>query len=127
MIKNHLKNLFKMVCKYCEERGKTWEGEDPICAFNDDGLFNKENWNCALLNELRELVEFLEIETYNKYSEDRIASIPNEDGFLILSWYKQRGKVDIIAYIDSNKVFKEVNLDICINTYELWKRELDRK
>lgn len=45
------------MCIYCDRRNKVWEGSDPICGFNIDGSFNKENWNCALLNNLRELAE----------------------------------------------------------------------
>ena len=85
------------MCKECEIRGKTWEGSDPTCAFNTD-VFNSENWNCATMNKLRSIC-------YDKgfYNRDDNASasigvltIPESDdayGYLIMTWYKSRGKV----------------------------------
>lgn len=45
-----------MACKACAERGKTWEGDDPKCAF-PDGIFATDNWNCATANRVRKLLD----------------------------------------------------------------------
>lgn len=36
----------EVTCKLCLERGKTWEGDDPVC-FWDEG----SNWCCVTLGE----------------------------------------------------------------------------
>jgi len=45
-----------MACRLCEQRGKTWEGSDPKCAFESYG-FSHDNWNCATMNRLREIAK----------------------------------------------------------------------
>ncbi len=77
---------------------------DPIkCAFSSkDGLFSNNNWCCETASKLRELVE------YNDRDDNRSASIGvlripehNSDaddndgiqqGYIVASWYKDRGK-----------------------------------
>ena len=41
-------------CPLCKKRGKTWEGDDPVCALKN-GKFSDDNWNCATMNKLREI------------------------------------------------------------------------
>jgi hypothetical protein len=48
-----------MACKLCNERGKTWNGDDPVCAF-ENGVFSNDNWNCATMNKLRNISEELD-------------------------------------------------------------------
>lgn len=45
-----------MTCRLCTERGKTWDGDDPKCAF-PDGVFSTDNWNCATMQALIDVVE----------------------------------------------------------------------
>lgn len=85
------------VCPRCKNRVKDWEGSDPICAFTK-GFFavGDDNWNCATMNALRSVV-FNDI-----YSEDQSfasLSVPDEPAFVVLSWYKSRGKTDFAAVI----------------------------
>ena len=86
----------------CQERGKTWEGSDPQCAFVG-GVFTWENWNCATMNALRELVHRDEPWRWEWRDDGSAASfgsiyVPetgseNGGGFYIaMSWYKSRGK-----------------------------------
>lgn len=90
-----------MACKYCIERGKTWNGDDPICAFDDKGNFVKENWNCATLSIIREYAVENNLDIYD--SDNRALMISNGDGlFLGLFWYKRRGKVDKLFNINSS-------------------------
>ncbi len=90
-------------CKYCRERGKTWNGADPKCGFAT-GTFTAENWCCAALSELREIAEeqVFPSDDYNgkrwRVNDVSFAIVPafNADddlfGYIALSWYKDRGK-----------------------------------
>lgn len=42
-----------MTCKACEKRGKTWEGDDPRCAFEDREF--DDNWKCATVGLIRDI------------------------------------------------------------------------
>jgi hypothetical protein len=83
-----------MACVMCIARGKTWHGSDPKCAF-ENGIFSRENWNCATIWELREMADDVK-----QWSEDQyyafIPLVQNEVGaeFLYLSWYKNRGRTE---------------------------------
>lgn len=80
-------------CRRCVARGKTWTGADPQCGFRPNGRFISDNWNCATLNALRELGEKQEL--YG--NEDNAAIFPRPDGeagFVVLCWYKSRGRTE---------------------------------
>jgi hypothetical protein len=55
----------------CKQRGKTWEGADPQCAF-ENGIFSSENWNCATADEALSKLMLVRsgkvIESANSYS-----------------------------------------------------------
>lgn len=94
------------MCPRCKVRGKTWNGGDPVCAFDDAGRFLLENWMCATMNALREAVEEHEDDQppYDKPEpagmwscrvDARSAScgvILYDDGYIVMSWYKSRGR-----------------------------------
>lgn len=45
-------------CRRCRERGKTWSGSNPRCAFKSPSFtFNPDNWNCATAWAMRDLIE----------------------------------------------------------------------
>ncbi len=96
-------------CKACAARGKTWNGSDARCAF-ETGAFSAENWNCATLNALRDLV----YEGQNpmppgvdyRYCDDQKYATVHIDGVeldgeriglaLWVSWYKSRGSTEAV-------------------------------
>lgn len=96
-----------MPCKMCLERGKTWSGSDPTCAFNA-GEFNTDNWNCATMNRLREIATgyLFPPPSGSFFARDdsdnaSIGVLPlgcglDEDdwlqGYLVMTWYKDRGR-----------------------------------
>ena len=99
------------MCKECGKRGKTWEGSDPVCAFDFEGKF-QDNWNCATLNIIRENVEHMD-DVYHSFDE-RLAVLPYDGLFLLLGWYKNRGRVD--AFMIHNKYGEYLDmtdLEIC--------------
>ena len=119
------------MCKKCFVRGKTWNGDDPICAFDEKGkLTSKNNWNCATLSELREAI--LEVSnyspyfdfnesfngfdisiTYRRYEDSHRAMIILDGTPVYLAWYKSRGSTEYI-YIHENYETSDENFIISI-------------
>lgn len=78
-------------CPRCKERGKTWNGDDPICGFDEEGNFIENNWNCATLNDLRVAAQ----DNTTHCDDYNVAVLCKYDvRFGILTWYKSRGRVD---------------------------------
>jgi len=118
-----------MPCKRCLARGQTWNGDKPKCAF--DGNF-AENWNCATLNELRDIVyegqspmppgvDYQYCED-RKYATVKIDDVELANGNSIglalwVSWYKSRGTTDaawILAGDEPPRIPSEKELDAII-------------
>jgi hypothetical protein len=111
-----------MACRACIERGKTWDGADPKCAF-ESGVFSHENWNCATMNTLRDICE-KEMESANHYpynNDQRAWLFPvfGMGEFLVLTWYKSRGKTDGAFVIDEERhtVLTLAEAEVIINQY----------
>lgn len=83
------------VCKRCEERGKTWQGDEPKCGFPNGNAFTTENWNCATLLKLWEAADRDGFVSYN--NDSACAMVPfddgDNDGWIILTRYKCRGRI----------------------------------
>lgn len=83
------------MCKMCNERGKTWNGDDPKCAFVN-GIFQTDNWNCATMSELRHVSRELETNMREDLTCGSIGYVPFEgddySGYIVMTWYKERGK-----------------------------------
>ncbi|MBR8661188.1 hypothetical protein [Brevibacillus sp. NL20B1] len=84
-----------MSCKLCIERGKTWNGDDPRCAF-ETGVFSPDNWNCATMNALREISRQLRTTYRDDMAAASIGYVPFEgdeySGYIVMTWYKDRGR-----------------------------------
>lgn len=98
------------ICQRCRGRGKTWAGGDPKCGFLT-GDFDPSNWNCATLNELREMCgedSFLNLESSvftDRVGDSSIGVLPGpDDSFIVLSWYKRRGRTSRALYISDDEV-----------------------
>jgi hypothetical protein len=88
------------VCKRCIERGKTWNGGDPKCAF-ESGVFDTDNWMCATMNALRDKAE--DNRVYN--NEQSGALLPDGEGsYIVLSWYKNRGRTEGAWVFDESDI-----------------------
>ena len=83
-------------CRRCVERGQTWDGDPPKCAFRS-GAFNSDNWNCASLVDVR-----LSRQANSFWNDDQnLAVYPFDCGrFLILGWYKSRGRTEVAIVVD---------------------------
>ena len=114
------------MCKECETRGKTWEGSDPKCAFLLDE-FHTDNWNCATMNKLRNLCYD---NGFYKRDDNSAASIgvlhipelDNAYGYLIMTWYKSRGRVGkavIMCDDEDPHTLTLVEAESIINSYSI--------
>ena len=90
-------------CPACAARGKDWKGQDPTCGF-PQGVFSDENWNCATLNDLRDAVA--DRQSREHCEEQSCVTVPISDcgEFLVLNWYKNRGRTDGCIVIDGPRV-----------------------
>ena len=120
-----------MTCPACEDRGQTWKGDPPTCAFPDRQLFSPKNWNCATVGKIRDLVyEGQELPAFIDYQycdDQKYATVNISDGeiagfplALWVSWYKQRGTTDAMWLLFEHEpprlpTLAEVNiiLDYC--------------
>ncbi|MFZ4454254.1 hypothetical protein [Salibacterium aidingense] len=99
-------------CRMCWERGKTWNGDDPRCAF-PGGVFTPNNWNCATMGRLRAMAEE---NGHCDRDDNSCGSIGfvrmNDDyapedydglgGYVVMSWYKDRGKTGHAIVMDDH-------------------------
>jgi hypothetical protein len=82
-------------CPRCVSRGHPEVCGSPIeCGFTSDGSFRSQNWNCATLGELRQLAWRNNRAT--RWDDVSICHVPLPEygGFVVLSWYKNRGRTD---------------------------------
>lgn len=93
------------------------ESDSIRCAFKD-GVFNTDNWSCQTMNELRKLCENEDFDWRVNYHNDsnlgvvRIPLVNIDDdydtqnnvqyGFLVLSWYKNRGRTGQAMVMSDN-------------------------
>lgn len=86
-----------MSCDRCE-RPKTWSGDDRRCAFDAEGRFVSDNWNCGSLDWFRTTAaeELFDVEDNDQHA----ATLPLGDGlFVVLGWYKSRGRTEAAALL----------------------------
>jgi hypothetical protein len=131
-------------CAACIARGKTWEGGDPVCAFKrEGGSFARDNWNCATVGMLRDLVyEGQELPAgvdYQycddmKYATVRVHEVELDDGpigmAMWVAWYKSRGGTDAVVLLESDGAAwpaKEQEILAVIEHYTAKARELKRQ
>lgn len=123
-----------MACRLCKERGKTWEGSDPVCAF-ENGVFSPKNWNCATMSKLRRLSEGLGNSDRDDDSCGSIGYVPLSDnyapatyegygGYIVMMWYKERGRVGNALFItdEGAEPLTIEHAEIAIKTAEGWLR-----
>lgn len=115
-----------MSCQRCQKREKDHPWNKPVeiapgftqvmanppgCAFTAEGVFTRENWNCATMNSLR-VLEGYDPDPYKQgnvsqlYDDDQTCRVIRSlDGqFLILGWYKMRGKVESAGWLDEHNL-----------------------
>jgi hypothetical protein len=95
-------------CRACQERGKTWDGGDPVCSFPDGGAFTPRGWNCATANAIRDVCgdawerERNPAVDLRRHEDQNYATIlidntdlPSGPALALwVSWYKDRGRTE---------------------------------
>ena len=99
------------MCKECEKRGKTWRGADPRCAFQT-GYFQYDNFNCATVNILRDIV--VQLDNHYNDNNENLGVIPYDGMFIVLTWYKNRGGTETLTIFNRNREYSSMtDLAIC--------------
>jgi hypothetical protein len=95
-----------MPCPRCIERGKTWSGSDPKCAF-ESGVFSGDNWQCATMNDLREAAAERGTTMRDDLECGSFGYLPfsGEDGagYIAMSWYKDRGATGMAVVLEDDQ------------------------
>jgi hypothetical protein len=86
------------MCPKCKIRIKDWNGDDPKCAFPEN-TFISENWNCATMNELRDLAQDTNQIVWSEDHSCAALVVPGEPCFIILGWYKSRGQTEYASLL----------------------------
>lgn len=95
-------------CDYCESRVKNWNGDDPECGFDILGNFKVDNWKCDTLSRFRKIAYDKDYDVYGG-SDQNGCMIPDGNGnFIVMTWYKSRGKTDTLHIINNNITIKDV-------------------
>src|SRR5690606_26459627 len=89
-------------------------GSARRCAFEDDGWFTPENWNCATVTALMDAADDLMQEIYG--NDETMQVIPYVDecegnGWIILTRYKHRGSTSSAVYVGDFWPPKPLTLD----------------
>jgi hypothetical protein len=103
-------------CPRCLAAGQRPEhfGSDRQCAFAT-GVFSYDNWQCMTALDLRALAgEDHYGDGYQpgaatvKHNDQSAALLANPAdgclGFVVLGWYKSRGRTEYLGYLDETKV-----------------------
>lgn len=122
-----------MTCNLCKKRGKTWNGDDPKCAFVD-GVFNSDNWNCATMEELRKIAEEIETTQRDDNSAGSIGYLPVDNefasddfntfgGYVVMMWYKNRGKTGNAVFMTdgSTEPLSIKHAELAIETHKQYR------
>jgi hypothetical protein len=118
----------RMPCKLCRERGKTWNGDDPRCAFAFDGRFNRDNWACETMFELRRIAYRLGTVTRDDMECASIGYVPYVDedsdepnGYIVMTWYKDRGTTGNAIVMSDDNPIRELTEEMALKAIE-WNR-----
>ena len=98
------------MCKLCDANIKNWANSSSKikCAFDSNGDFTNDNWNCGTMSTLRHIAGYNVV----RNGDDSISTLPlpNDNGFLIISWYKSRGRTETLYHFEDNN-FNTATLD----------------
>ena len=113
-------------------RGKCSGWSSPIrCAFdNEKRIFSAEdNWGCQTMGKLREIAE----EYGFHYRDDDVGTIgvvpisamitDGQRGFIVMTWYKERGHVGHAYVINDDDVPKSLTLETAKAVIEYHNKE----
>lgn len=103
-----------MTCSRCRQGGKTWTGS--VCAFGYDGLFRKDNWNCATMSVLLHARPDA-VTASGDYSmlvlpfPDHCSTGDECETHVLFYWYKNRGKTSLALVVEAPGAPRLLKLD----------------
>lgn len=112
-------------CKRCRERGKTWQGGDPVCGFDEAGNFLDSNFLCATLGALRDFAADSTTATWHEDSWMAILCGPEQcqmldkdtypnagrgPAYVVMRWYKHRGRTEDVLWWSSSESPRPITL-----------------
>ena len=103
--------MIDVECKHWKKVPDSF-GDKPICGFYANGKFNKHNWACKLLFDLRELLG--EKESKGIWNDDQNIYVGklgdefwwqgNKFSHVIVGVYKGRGNTEGVWLVDGNEM-----------------------
>lgn len=124
----------------CQERGKTWEGGDPICSFPDGGEFSSAGWNCATANAVRSLfgdgwkpptnpkINFQHCDD-QKFGVINVDEVDMPSGrnveALWVGWYKRRGRTEAMWLLGYSAAPRRPTEADCLSIVEAFKADIE--
>lgn len=108
----------KFECELCKNtQVPSHYGSERTCAFNEDGSFNPENWNCVTMMKLRKKIYDIVDNTSSamvtlQRNEDQYLAVCNAYDkrdenyvpldFLCIGWYKNRGRTESMFVLNDS-------------------------
>lgn len=98
-----------MTCTRCQGRVKNWTGDDPKCAFPNDGAFTADNWNCATTGAIRRICDEGDNTVFcddQKYAALKVSDVTIPSGHALtlwVSWYKSRGRTEAMWLLSEDE------------------------
>lgn len=84
-------------CPKCVEQGQPENWAKVQCAFRADGSWTGENWACGTMNFLRERADYHGLRS--RQDNNSCAMAPVQTGWVVMEYYKERGRVDAAWFI----------------------------
>lgn len=95
-----------MSCRRCQQ-GRTDHGlERRRCAWDEQGNFDRDNWCCETLIRLRQIAaDYHAWDLFHARCEGAgsiavVRDLVNEDGWLVLVYYKDRGTTEVALLVN---------------------------
>lgn len=103
-------------CPACVKQGwPDYFGCAPTCGWNEDGTFNRENWNCATLVMLRQRARahgnVSWTNDHNLYVVPLPLGTPWGDGWAVLTSYKEHGATETARFMECEGATRDLRLD----------------
>ena len=102
-------------CPLCWKQGWPDHMDEPKCAFLANGKFTASNWNCGTMNKLRDDAESTGM--CERYGDNSVALPRVPTGWVLLEFYKNRGRVDSAWFVGDGKP-RHMKLDDLTREFE---------
>lgn len=101
-------NIMIDICKCCINECKALRLR-PKCGFKQDGTFNEDNWNCLILNAVRNNMRKA---AGVRFNEHQMMLDCFEDAVISMRWTKYRGRVTEAKIVFDDHSEHDKDLDV---------------